>query len=1050
MKITITPIFKRILILPFILFGTFPSYSQDYEEYVNDIIPPSPEALSMTKYGNTSVNLYNGIPDISIPIWNYKGKKIDFPIQLQYNGGGIKVNEIASSVGLGWSLSSGGVVSREVRGLPDDMATYGYIYSGSLTTPSNSTSVGKTIGYNYMMNFVDSQQDIFNVRFNGHAFSFVITKSGAYLLDPVTNVEIEKVTGTLEVDARGNITGWKITDENGVLYKFEEREFSKYMNSSESNSYFQNKYFVSSWYLTEITSPDNNETITFTYETYYPNYYISTSETNTGSENIEITTTASLISKKIKTISCPNQTVTFTYDPNGYRADLTGEKALTSISISDGTYSKNFNLSYVYMNGSGGFTTYSAVSSGSSSNLNYRLTLKEVEEGGSNPYILDYTSGLPARDSKSQDHWGFYNGQTNSTLLPLTYYYAIAAGYLSVGSANRKVNPTYTQKGTLNKITYPTGGTTEFEYENNETCSPYVDHKNEYKSYVLTGYSTSGSREIEVSNFTAPYTTFTFELEILPISFEDDACELYFAIRDQSTQNDVVSLSFTKEEYDNDENVKVVEALLSNGTYDFVYSYSPSGLCYLDDPFSCSVCYTNETDDSNLYGGGIRVKTITDKLSDGSTALIKSYEYEDENNTSTGYILNYPVYLTMFDDADQVVTGSAWYFGLLTSDSRISLQNTKGGPVGYSRVVEYSSDSKTDIGYTEYMYTSPKDFKDRYAWQPASTFPFCPASSFENFRGRLLKKNTFDSSGQLVQSERNEYTTSYTWEDEGIPNIKVGRNEQYEEVDEYLDYYFWQTFTNLSTLNQLESTTVVDYFATDSVVRTYNYTYENLYNQLRTKTWTTSRNEKLKESYYYPFDYASGSNVYQLMVNGNIVDPIIKRETSIDNDNNGTYDETIDGQLTNYSVVNATSYLPSTIQRLEGSTYITKLVFDSYNSDANPVQFHKLNDFNSVYLWDATGQYVMAKVENATYSEISSLDGKALTYNSKTLYTSIKNIVSDAIITTYSYQPLWGVTQQTDPTGITTYYLYDSYGRLEYIKDDDSKLLKKYVYHYEQ
>ncbi|MBN2779238.1 MAG: hypothetical protein JXR36_16525 [Bacteroidales bacterium] len=1047
MKITIRLIYKRIIFLLFILFS-LSVYSQSYEEYVNDIIPPSPEAQSMTKYGNTSVNLYNGIPDVSIPIWNYKGKKIYLPIQLQYNGGGIKVNEIASSVGLGWSLSAGGLVSREVRGLPDDMATYGYLYAGSLTTPSNSTSAGKLIGYNYMMNKVDSQQDVFNVRFNGHAFSFVITKSGAFLLDPVSNVEIEKVTGTMEVDARGNITGWRIKDENGVLYKFEEREFSKYMNNSESNSYFQNKYFVTSWYLTEITSPDNNETISLSYETYYPNYYTSTSETYTGGENIEIISTTSIISKKIKTISCPNQNVTFTYDPNGYRADLTGEKALTSISVSDGTYSKNFNLSYVYMNGSGGFTAYSAVSSGSSNNLYYRLTLKEVEEGGSNPYIFDYISGLPSRDSKSQDHWGFYNGQNNSTLLPLTYYYAAAVGYLSVGSANRKVNPTYTSKGTLNKLTYPTGGTTEFAYENNETCSPYVDHKNEYKSYMLTGTNTTGSVEIEVSNFTAPYTTFTFELQFLPLSFEDDACELFFSIRDQATQNDVVSLSFTKAEFDNDENVKEVQALLENGTYDFVYYYSPSGLCYLDDPFSCTLCYTNETDDSDRYGGGIRIKTITDKLSDGTAALTKNYEYVDEADESSGYILNYPSYITLYNNLGDVVTDIAIYFGSLTSDSKISLQNTKGGPVGYSRVVEYFSNSKTDNGYTEYIYTTPNNYKDYYAWHPVSVFPFCPATSFENFRGRLLKKNIYNSSGQLVQIERNHYTTSYTWEDQGVPNIKVGREEGCA-VNVYSNYYFWQIYSSVSTLNQLESTTVVDYFANDSIVRTYNYTYENTYNKLRNRTWSTSRNEKLKESYYYPFDYTSGTNVYQLMVNGNILDPIVKKETSIDNDNNGTYDETIDGQLTNYAVVNTTSYLPSTFQKLEGSTYITKLAFDSYNSDANPVQFHKLNDYNSVYLWDATGQCVMAKVENATYSEISSLDGKASTYNSKTLYTSIKNIVSDAIITTYSYQPLWGVTQQTDPTGVTTYYLYDSYGRLEYIKDDDSKLLKKYVYHYE-
>ena len=38
---------------------------------------------------------------------------------------GVKVNELASSVGLGWALQGTGVISRVVEGSPDE-STYGF------------------------------------------------------------------------------------------------------------------------------------------------------------------------------------------------------------------------------------------------------------------------------------------------------------------------------------------------------------------------------------------------------------------------------------------------------------------------------------------------------------------------------------------------------------------------------------------------------------------------------------------------------------------------------------------------------------------------------------------------------------------------------------------------------------------------------------------------------------------------------------------------------------------------------------------------------------
>ena len=70
-------------------------------------IPNEPTAAALGEYGEVPVSLHTGVPNISIPIFEVKGKKLSLPISLSYHAGGIKVEEVASWVGLGWSLQAG-------------------------------------------------------------------------------------------------------------------------------------------------------------------------------------------------------------------------------------------------------------------------------------------------------------------------------------------------------------------------------------------------------------------------------------------------------------------------------------------------------------------------------------------------------------------------------------------------------------------------------------------------------------------------------------------------------------------------------------------------------------------------------------------------------------------------------------------------------------------------------------------------------------------------------------------------------------------------------
>jgi len=90
----------RLLLLSYIIIFRLAAQESGVQyPYVHQIIPPSPTAASLGKYGNIPVSNYTGIPNISIPLYTIKSGEIELPITLSYYSSGIKVSEEASWVG---------------------------------------------------------------------------------------------------------------------------------------------------------------------------------------------------------------------------------------------------------------------------------------------------------------------------------------------------------------------------------------------------------------------------------------------------------------------------------------------------------------------------------------------------------------------------------------------------------------------------------------------------------------------------------------------------------------------------------------------------------------------------------------------------------------------------------------------------------------------------------------------------------------------------------------------------------------------------------------
>lgn len=105
----------------------------------------SPNVSSLKGSIETSVSLSTGKVDLSIPIYIVKEGDIEVPIVLSYNSGGVKLDLHPGWVGSNWHLQSGGVITRNVKGVPDEL----YWKNDFYLTPGNEGTDLRPYGYGF-------------------------------------------------------------------------------------------------------------------------------------------------------------------------------------------------------------------------------------------------------------------------------------------------------------------------------------------------------------------------------------------------------------------------------------------------------------------------------------------------------------------------------------------------------------------------------------------------------------------------------------------------------------------------------------------------------------------------------------------------------------------------------------------------------------------------------------------------------------------------------------------------------------------------------------
>src|SRR5690606_14487443 len=115
----------------FVLFVGHPIFSQNDKLDLPSYSIHSPDVTSLGLYNEYPVDISTGVPTIEVPLYTVRTGRLELPISISYHASGIRVDQESSSVGLGWVLRTGGVITRIKKDIPDDDYN-GFLNTGNL------------------------------------------------------------------------------------------------------------------------------------------------------------------------------------------------------------------------------------------------------------------------------------------------------------------------------------------------------------------------------------------------------------------------------------------------------------------------------------------------------------------------------------------------------------------------------------------------------------------------------------------------------------------------------------------------------------------------------------------------------------------------------------------------------------------------------------------------------------------------------------------------------------------------------------------------------
>nr|WP_068845729.1 DUF5977 domain-containing protein [Flavobacterium chilense] len=1077
----------------------------------DNFFPPTPEAGSLIKYVDVPVNYSTGVTNYSIPVHIIKLKNLTIPITLTYQSSGLKPSEVAGNTGLGWELNAGGKITQNVVqkndldthspanpvwNLPNDRDFKLPIPSSDLSwtiSPYSRAQLDSIHGAgtdyttftNIAENNIDSQPDIF--------YYSTPNKSGKFFFG--NNFEVKQIPfGKEKIIYNSSNYTFEITDTDGVRYIYNIvtenlnsaesvcLKFPKLNGMSNSNSY--------TFYLAQIITP-NNEIVDFIYDTVKYNLINDKDYTRYyhwffgGGE--KITSYYSEITTKVLTKIKVNQDYEIEFLYNKYRKDIKGKvqttapKTLDNIKIKYKNEIETYQFDYGYFGiPESQYNPNSFEGAEIYQDNGYTLKLKSFQKTGENPYVFSYyNEEVVGRYNPCLDHWGYYSNSCER--------YTMNTLFSDLGGT-KEPNLEKTKTNVLKNIVLPTKGEVEFNYELNTCfgCSiPYTEY--EWKSYEAHANGDdkfTGDEITIIKDFIVPEKSITIPY----ISFD------LYSPGEATTSNYAIA-----EIYDEQWHLMNFQFIGTTG-----YNYKPlegDGLlkgqkyylvlkCY--DTFenqnkfaSIHFLYSKKNEAEVAKVGGLRIRDIKTKDT-GNVITHRSFDYR-EDGKSSGILYEKPFYFDEYgyfseiNDPDANTMGN----GLITyavQYSRIpsDLFGFNGYHIFYTKVTENNTDTQdvSNIIKVEKYFT----FSDDIRFGEISQFS---KISYNWKRGLLSQINEFNKTDMVRKT-----VMSYKFldtppgdkssiSDPGFPLMNATfPNEFHKRGLDVSIYRKNASFYNL--YNYTGSKTISAWYYMDKKTTEENldgkilkteedYKYDNpTHAQLTSQTVKNSKGEVIETKYAYPDDLLGEPFMADLSAANRVSTPIITEQYK-----GGTLlskNKTVfakDGSTGNlllpkeiYSAKFPNDFPDiSNVGKLE-----KKITYNLYDDKGNVIQYTPESGVPVSIIWGYNKTLPIAKIENVTYDQVVNYvndlqvlsdadDDNCLSANCKeqllrNALNSLRNTFSNAFVSTYTYNPLVGVTSITDPKAIPSYYEYDTVGRLKFIKDQDLNVLQKYCYNY--
>lgn len=1099
---------KKILFVVILLISSA-FYAQqnlikDYNSLDKKYSISNPDVYAFEKYELNPVNHFNGKANVSIPIYTIKTGGLEYPIVLNYDTGGIKVDQLASNVGLGWSLSRT-MITRTIQGY-NDFDNTGSTYNGEELdanlpdiegqmdvsawgsnghTGKNGYFIQKEFGIKIEENnkIVDFLPDIYN--FYSHNFNTKFFFEDIDLpveLDP-KGTQIEAIVDyQKKATRRGHIAPfsgqWEyvhdlytkdffninVISNSGVEYKFNDCDFAyneNYRTSlNENGIYFAKENLgvnspaqISAWHISEILDRKNGKKISFVYETTHSNPNpIEGSPTGFDFKAAQLSYIYNTIPINPDLTGCHYYAPWADYPYSGNKFLLTASaridverKILKKIEFDEG--SVEFNYNHEGIGGPG--VSRTDVANG---NFITQIYVKDKDGNTVKTFNLDYGAFQSDYNVGEFDPFNEYS----------TYRYT----RLKLESVQEAGLPPY-----------------ELTYDESIKLPPINSFAVDF-----TGYFNNSNDVVD-------------NLELIDLNRHP---QMYYY--PNQYEKSLLPFPLSGTEY------TTIPGYFNRQANDFSKAWSLTKIKYPTGGFTEIEYESNsfKVFGEEKQGGGIRVKKQSLKNEDGSVAKSLNYEYKGLDGLTSGTLFSFPFfghplneffvaeqYYDYDENIDPIFAPSNptppghpyntvhWK---LFDKSNLLEDITSGSFVGYSRVIEkeigngsreLNFTSNNEAGYENEIirYDAGRDYvsnDELPSFNRCMTEFLITNSSIKSNiftdnsykRGKIKSEYFFNNSNELlkeinynyVETLHNTYTHKQTFTKqvhtvgESTARFMTSKKD-YKVASFRLDSKEERTYlegqeynnTNLYSYNDLGLISSTSYFNSDGNEKRVDYLYSGD-SEVASEPFITDLvgqnrlSELVKEEVYDNSDLISTKQLNYDLYQGSVVYYIIV------------------GFETVPWVVDYDFVLPVSLSTSKGDSGVFEEEFfiDQFDIKGNITQYHNKEGKTTSLIWGYNQTKIIAKIENATYAEVepyvASIQSASNAGNSETYLISalddLRVNLPNAMITSYTHIPLVGVSTITDYKKNTTTFHYDSSGRLQFIKDEEGNILSENEYNY--